>query len=54
VPAEVGEKAPGLTLPTAGREIIDGEGNILARRVEPSTKDHPEQDALLEDLDGAL
>jgi hypothetical protein len=41
VPAEVGEK-------------IDREGIIRAKRIEPSTKDHPELDAVLADLDGAL
>ena len=41
MPAEVGEK-------------IDREGIIRAKRIEPSTKDHPELDAVLADLDGAL
>jgi peroxiredoxin len=34
--------------------IIDREGTIRAKRVEPSTKDHPKVDAILADLDGAL
>ena len=34
--------------------IIDGEGIIRAKRVEPSTKDHPDLDAVLVELDGAL
>jgi len=34
--------------------IIDREGIIRAKRIEPSTKDHPELDAVLADLDGAL
>ena len=34
--------------------IIDREGVIRAKRIEPSTKDHPEVEAVLADLDGAL
>jgi peroxiredoxin len=34
--------------------IIDREGVIRTKRIEPSTKDHPEVDAVLADLDGAL
>jgi peroxiredoxin len=34
--------------------IIDREGTIRAKRVEPSTKDHPDVGAVLADLDGAL
>ena len=34
--------------------IIDREGMIRTKRIEPSTKDRPEVDAVLTDLDGAL
>ena len=34
--------------------IIDREGIIRAKRIEPSTKDHPELEVVLADLDGAL
>ena len=41
VPAEVGAKG-------------DYEGGIRANRVEPSTRDHPEVEAVLADQAGAL
>ncbi len=40
--------------PQRAHFIIDREGTIRAKRVEPSTKDHPEVGAVLADLDGAL
>jgi hypothetical protein len=40
VPAEVGEK-------------VDRECVIRAKRIESSTRDHPEVEAVLADLDGA-
>ena len=40
--------------PQRAHFIIDCEGTIRAKRVEPSTKDHPDVGAVLADLDGAL
>ena len=47
--AEVGEKAPDLTLPAD-----EWEGIVRAKQVESSPKDQPEVEAVIEDPDKAL